>query len=412
MYINSQFFISYYPGAQPLDLMSVPQSISGNPESLLIYNKFIQNIVTIYGSQNNSGVIPVFWTRRDDKDSGFGTGQVSFSPSENSTLQKLQPKSGYYFILRDESSIPLQIPVVSGEVPVVLETSENFDISSISANHVTFEKPVPEPGQMSSEPTHSQIVEYSISNLENGQTYSYEFLHVDNNWPVTITPASGTFTPSSNNAKIQANLTFCPTTGCCPDGTEGLLNYPDSLDYFIDKKSINYFYQIYRMKVSPVAFEGTPVISDDIKAICKDCLPNTRIFSMDGLNEFANYKLETEGENTLNWNFIFDNLTPNKSYDYEIDVLDANWPVIFNTPTSGNFTSTYDRSYVKSMSISFCPTPSFCPIDNVSVFDYTPAAKFVENYYITMSCVLREISCENPEEFKSYNITVYCNNCL
>lgn len=414
MYINSQFFVSYYPGAQPLDLMSMPASISGNPESALIYEKFIQNITTIYASQNSSGIIPVFWTKRQDTDSGFGTGQVSFAPSENSTLKKLQPKAGYYFILRDETAIPLQIPVVSGEVPVVLETSETFNVSSINYEHTTFEAPTFEPGTLGVTPTHSAILPFTINNLENGKTYKYEFKHIDNNWPVTMSPISGTFRPQTSTSTIQSLLTFCPTTGCCEDGTPGLLNYPDNIDTLSDRKQNKQLYQLYRLEISPVDFDGDSTLSEDIKAICNDCLPKTRIFNLDADNnnsQLLEHTLNTEGESMYNWNVVMDNLSVGKSYSYQVNVLDANWPVIFNTPTSGTFVAR-NSSFLKPMSINFCPTASFCPVDNISVFDYTQSAKFVEKYYIRFNISVSEDLCENSEVYNSFSASIYCDNCL
>lgn len=413
MYINSQFFVSYYPGAQPLDLMSIPASISGNAEATLIYDRFMQNVTTIYASQNSSGVIPVFWTKREDKDSGFGAGQVSFTPSENSTLTKLQPKSGYYFILRDESALPLQIPVVSGEVPVVLETSETFNVSSIEYDHTTFDGPEFIPGSLSVQPSHSQILPFKINNLENGQIYKYEFKHVDNNWPVTMSPLSGTFKPQSSSSTIQSLLTFCPSTGCCQDGTDGLLNYPDSIDNLSDFKQNNSLYQLYRLEVSPVSFEGESTVSEDIKAVCNDCLPKTRIFNLSDADNspFSEHTLSTEGDSMYNWNVLIDNLVAGKTYTYQVDVLDANWPVIFNTPTSGTFTAK-NTGFIKPMSINFCPTPSFCPVDNISVFDYAQAAKFVEKYYIRLNFSVSADRCSDTETYTSFSTSIYCHNCL
>lgn len=411
MYINSQFFISYYPGAQPLDLMSVPPSISGNADALLTYNRFMQNIVSIYASQNSSGTIPVFWTRRDDQNSGFGTGQVAFSPSENSTLQKLQPKAGYYFILRDESALPLQIPVVSGESQVLLESSETFNVPSISFTDTVFDRPSPGAGSLSIEPTNSQIVAFDMSRLENGETYKYEFKHVDNNWPVTFSPVSGTFKPILDSATIKSNLKFCATTGCCSEGDPGLLHYPESVGVSGNNDTLN-LYQIYRLEITPISFEADSILSDDITAICKDCLPNMRVFNLTAEStEFADYTLSEEGVSLYSWFAFFDNLTPGKSYEYQVNVLDANWPVIFNTSTSGTFTAA-NREFIKPMSISFCPAPSFCPVDNESVFAYNQAAKFVESYYISMNISVRSTSCDAQEQYTSYSTTIYCNNCL
>lgn len=417
MYINSQFFITYYPGAQPLDLMSVPASISGNQESLLIYNRFIDNITTIYSSQNNSGIIPVFWTRRQDNNTDFGSNRVSFVPSENSTLTQLQPKSGYYFILRDESSLPLQIPVVSGEAPILLENYNQLNVPSIAFSDTTFSRPSPEPGNLSAEPTNSKLLDFNISRLESGETYKYEFKHIDNNWPVTLSPISGTFKPTLDAAIIRSNLKFCATTGCCPDGSAGLLNYPEEMvNKLTDSNNTLNLYQIYRLEISPVSFEGDSILSDDITAICNDCLPDVRIFHLANEPdsdpvEFANHILEEEGKNLYTWNALFDNLTPGKSYDYQVNALDANWPVIFNTSTSGTFIAS-NRSFIKPMSISFCPTPSFCPVDNETVFDYNQAAKFVESYYISMNISLKESSCDIEDQFTSFSTTIYCNNCL
>ena len=62
MNITSQFFLTHYIGSESLNLMSMPLQFNNDVKLKAEYNRFLEGINTIYGSQKSNGTIPVFWT--------------------------------------------------------------------------------------------------------------------------------------------------------------------------------------------------------------------------------------------------------------------------------------------------------------------------------------------------------------
>ena len=89
MNINSQYYIAYYAGSKVLDLMTIPTEIATDADKLAVYNRFMQNISAIYGSQDADGEVPVFWTSRSLAGQVLGNPQYSYQPAAASTLQEL-----------------------------------------------------------------------------------------------------------------------------------------------------------------------------------------------------------------------------------------------------------------------------------------------------------------------------------
>lgn len=403
MNINSQFFIAYYAGAQELDLMNMPASFQDSDKAYdrAIYNRFIENISTIYSSQTSSGNIPIFWTVRSQVGEVFGNPQYSYAPSANSTLKSLKPRESYYFIVRDESAVPLTVPIISGEVPVDLATSLTFDLATISANDIALT------GSANNSNAHQYQYSFSVSNLEAYETYNYEIIGLGGSWPVTATPISGTIKPSSSTSTIKTLLSFCANTGLCELNQDTLLTKNMDISQCLNSKNNGYQNHMMQLRLSPVSFDGIDVYSDQVNIECFDCLPRGRISSL-GMDQPI--VLNTEGNSLVNLDLHITGLNRDMEYAYTTNVIDANWPVLFVTPTSGTIVSP-TSTFKKPVSLSFCPAASFCPVDNQSVFAYETPAKFIESYYIIFNLVLTSRDCDN-EIIISEPITAYCNNCL
>lgn len=402
MNINSQFFIAYYAGAQELDLMNMPSSFEDQPYEKAVYNRFIENISTIYSSQTSSGNIPIFWTVRSQVGEVFGNPQYSYAPSANSTLKSLKPRESYYFIVRDESAVPLTVPIISGEVPVDLATSLTFDLSTISADDVALTGSADNPN------SHQHQYSFNISNLEAYETYNYEIIGLGGSWPVTATPISGTIKPSSSTSTIKTLLSFCANTGICALNPDNLLTKDIDISKCLNAKTNGYLNHMMQLKLTPVSFDGIDVFSDQVNIECFDCLPRTRVNASAGMSEPV--VLNTEGNSITNLELNITGLNRDLEYTYTTNVIDTNWPVLFVTPTSGTIISP-TSTFKKPVTLSFCPAASFCPVDNVSVFPYETPAKFIESYYIIFNIILTSSDCDN-ETIISEPVTVYCNNCL
>jgi len=64
--------------------------------------------------------------------------------------------------------------------------------------------------KLESSDRHLYKINSTISNLEYGKTYFYDFSSAFANWPTKITPLSGSFVSYSNQQEINSILEFCP----------------------------------------------------------------------------------------------------------------------------------------------------------------------------------------------------------
>ena len=114
MIINTQFFITYYVGKDALSLTETPDNLSDS--QLIEYNKLMQSVSAIYASQNldSGGTIPKFWTQLVQYTDSLGNMSYRYAPHPDSDLTQLDSRSSYYFIVRDESALPLRIPAAGG----------------------------------------------------------------------------------------------------------------------------------------------------------------------------------------------------------------------------------------------------------------------------------------------------------
>jgi len=397
MNINSQYYIAYYAGSKVLDLMTIPTEIAADADKLAVYNRFMQNISAIYGSQDADGEVPVFWTSRSLAGQVLGNPQYSYQPAAASTLQELRPREGYYFIVRDESAVPLEIPYVTeDEVTVDLITSQSDFGTTIRVDDTTLASGVA-----------TIPISGVVSNIRPNETYTYEFQSLHTNWPVSIMPLSGTVIPSSKSYSIDADLTFCPSlnTGLCPDGQAGLLDYTAMEGCSInntDPKSL------YQLKLVPTSFEGNTVYSNSAKALCDDCIRKITF-------DTENYTSSLDDTNVHEFEIALSGLTAGQQYTYSIMPLESNWPTLFITPTGYDFTA-YDNTVTIPNSMQFCPTSGFCPPGADGVVPYTQPIKIVNKYfssfYIRVSPATDCHDNINLDSNNSRQMTVYCNDCL
>ena len=437
MYINSQFYITYYTGSQALDLMQMPSFDTDYEKAL--YSKFINSISTIYGSQLINGEIPVFWTDRIE--AGDGTGFV-FSPNSDSTLTSLKPKQSYYFILRDTNNIPLMIPEVGGPLPgfqnpnylpkvtITKEASVSSQSFSAATNNTGADNSI-----LSGSPTYSisrvtqesetyKILDQSQKNkysfvvnfekLQPYQQYKYTFKPVSADWPTTITPFSGIISASEDVATVNATMTFCFSSGLCEDAYNFLPYNPEGIA--IDFSDT--LYSTIQVAIEPITYSGIEVLSNHYTFECQDCIPDLNVSF-----PITDDLILLEGENNYcsDITAIASGTIPGVTYDYVFDSYVANWPAVI-IPSSGQFKAHRDHEEIKAK-IAFCPSTVVCSGGTPGLLDYsldqsmylfnTECSEDGTTKYVTLNVSVTPVDLPiGLPTVKSENLTVNCNNCL
>lgn len=316
MLITSEFFIERYLGKEPLTLLTAPTNIDAN--LLAQYNTFIANIVTIYGSQNSNGTIPIFYKNAN------GT------PNTNSTLTSLQSGQEYYFISKSTASFPYAIPAIGGSVssptptpacpqlspccPTVFFTNNSISLSGPSENSYAY-------------------LTASVTGLIPGKKYNYLYSSLGANWPSKVVPISGSIYPASGIDTIDTVFNFCPSTGDC----SGCL--PFTLDCYpeqdIVKKNI---YSILELSISSPDLSDCPKVSDKITVKCNQCLPTPCPINRPSLSFSGGPKLSLSPgccTNPVPVTVNINGATPGKSYSFDFSAWPSSVQVVPSSGTSG-----------------------------------------------------------------------------
>jgi hypothetical protein len=413
MIINNQFYIFSYAGSKPLDLINAPPEVLEDPILLSQYNAFIQSVDTIYASQTINDDIPVFWTRRIGLVDDLGNTAVGYQPHPDCTLTQLDSKQSYYVIVRDLDSIPLVVPIIG-------ETAAGFTDTSLAPIVSDIENIL-----LTSDSGNTVVIRPEIGQLQQYETYSYEYKGLSANWPITVSPISGIIRPSSSGLQLSSVLSFCATSGACcscvidPDIVMG--NIKNRCPNF---NEIN-LYSTLELEVKPISFSGLPIRSSPFTIQCEDCLPRVRVnlkYTDDPSKPSGDPKsvINLTSTNTVDISGIISNLEPTQNYTYEYVSVGSNWPVMFITPISGVITSYQTNEDFTLMSkLFFCPTTGLCPKTDSSVLDYSIDPKFIESYYASFVLKISPNTCiepyylfQNSSSVYSSPITIYCNDCL
>lgn len=172
MLINSLYSINTYLGTESL-------SLCYNPE----ISSFLDNIVAIYGTQSIDGSIPLFINTDDGSD-------------VRSSLCFLKPNESYFFILKNDSPLPLAIPhrgrlasiVPSKKCPSLNVIDHEVGLSTGNGNYFFYYQPV--------------------NNLEIGIEYTYYIEVLGSNWPIKIWNSQGTIKSSQTTNQISSLVSF------------------------------------------------------------------------------------------------------------------------------------------------------------------------------------------------------------
>lgn len=397
MIINSQFFITYYTGKEPLTLKQPPASLVNNPAAKVEYDRFIQSIDTIYGSQKLDGTIPKFWTQRTQTTDQLGNTQYYYTPHPNSDLSQLDSKSAYYFIVRDDTAIPLRIPAIGGLLLGFTDARLLPNIINSTIPNTTLTQ------------TNRVSLSPQIENLQPYEEYLYQFKPTSSNWPVSINSISGIIKPAAASGTINASFGFCPSTGSCDTNILPYSLPPECSLSSTSDKTITM-----QLSIVPISYEGPEVLSNQFSINCKDCLPkpSVSILAPDSVQESSSDDADPA---SIDFSLQFDNLEIEQDYEFGINILQAEWPIVFAAPSSGNILlrNSTDTPSVKGK-IFFCPTTGLCPPGEKGVPQYLVPTypKFltgVASYNITLQASLVS-SCQSSEIIYSKPITISYRN--
>jgi hypothetical protein len=253
MIITTRFFIFTYLGKEPLTLLTPPSNMSSDQRAQ--YNTFIQNVDSIYTSQNSAGIIPTFY-----KTNGVG--------DKNSSLTQLESNKAYYAIMSSTATYPVFVPAIGGlvqgsgatgcsvsQIPVISFPAPSFVLEGENQNY--------------------QYLSINISQLLPGTKYQYKLSNFQSNWPVKILPKEGVITPQSTSQNINAYMMFAPSldTTDCPDCFTNYVLDPD----YKENYGQNNLYAILQVSVVAEPFDSCIPIVQSIPIRCKSCLPRRTI---------------------------------------------------------------------------------------------------------------------------------------
>lgn len=261
MNINSYYSIVTYYGIE-LDLLTAPAKtitknniVIDNPEYIK-YKKIIDNIQTIYATEQADKKIPTFWTTPSGS---------SYVPSTKSTLTKLETGKSYYFLLRPEASLPITglelEPSLSQPCAfidtdccpkIALDTNDNNeeDLELVETNHA--------------------YLSIILENLIPGNSYVYSIKSLDSNWPAFVKPSAGLYRAFSETGVIKSVFRF----GSSEDDNINSLNY--NLQEDANK---NNRYTVLNVNVTPTGgvYSSTnnpcSTVSEQLTVRCNNCIP-------------------------------------------------------------------------------------------------------------------------------------------
>lgn len=353
MIIDKKFSIITYAGSRPLNLMAKDADIANNPVKNNQWDKMIQAIDTIYATQASDNTIPVFWTSRSSRLDSFGNTYYEYAPNIRSTLTQLNSKSSYYIILRDSSSVPLAIPAHSG---LILGYSDAQDLPSVNPAL---------PDVILNKDTFEYIFKPRLVNLKPFESYNYSWKVIAGNWPVVANTLSGVLKPASSTGTINSSMTFCPTTGEC---STNVLSYSLPADCSLEQDKNPFV----TLQLSIKTETGLESLGDPFTITCDDCLPRARV-DISGIdnNLVVEPTNDTSATPSYSFRLLFNNLSLDTEYSYEIETLKADWPIVYVSPVTGSFVNKSTNSLPIDGKFYFCPTTGLCPPNNTTIPDYS-----------------------------------------
>jgi hypothetical protein len=242
----------------------------------------------------------------------------------------------------------------------------------------------------------------SVNGLIPNQLYTYIFTSIESNWPIKVTPVSGTIRPHSDSANIKSLVTLCANSGDCING----LSFVPTQNCDSGQSP----FAAVKLTVSPVSGSLQSPVSTDFTVSCENCIPKLSLVLP------STVRLDRLSKNKTFMNLVASNLKLGKQYVYHINSVDANWPAIV-TPISGKLTAHYDTMNIP-LTVTLCPSTGLCPSDSSDVIDYSIDSNCLLGYsnmerYVRFNADITGNECDNGhDKVYSNDVTVSCVDCL
>jgi hypothetical protein len=246
--------------------------------------------------------------------------------------------------------------------------------------------------------------EVTINNLVIGEQYNYSFAGLDGNWPLILSPQSGSIIATSDSMRLPVVATFCTATGLCPSGSAGIMPYTNLRSSSVALNSIKKQSR-FKMSLNQNAYATPVAYSNDIVAVCNDCLPLLRARLP------LNTTLSFGDGNYTDFNLEIDNMVPGIEYQYVFKNIDSNWPAIIN-PLSGSIirNNVGSTTYTVPVSVTLCQSTGLCPNGCANVLTYT-AAPNCNNKIARFKAEVTPIGYDIPS-VNSNAYIVTCDTCI
>jgi hypothetical protein len=248
--------------------------------------------------------------------------------------------------------------------------------------------------------TNIKTTTISVTGLMPYTKYVYAFTGIGANWPTFLSNPSGVFSTNNSTGKtIKTNVTFCLSTGICPSGSDGVLDY--SINQCRNTSTSLYSNLNLVLKEYDTQEE---IFNDNIEVNCLDCLPKIGVSSP--------FAVTISSSNNYPIAISATGLIAKQTYNYTFSHIDANWPTTFAT-SSGTFLAKDSTETILS-TLTFCPNTGVCENAGQTVEPYTLDNNCVlgnTNPFSKFKFVLSPTSC-SLDSVETDPITVTCSNCL
>jgi hypothetical protein len=280
------------------------------------------------------------------------------------------------------------------------------DIKTVTCDSCFAQPTITTPNQITLVDSNEYAMTTTIIGLQPNQHYTYNFSILEANWPIKVSPSSGSIIVGKNRATITNHIMFCRNDSLCPNGDEDIMEYALHPSCLLER---NYF-GILQLELTNNDCEMGSVYSNPLPVYCNECLPSTTINLFNSNKRTVN---STENDNGFLVEPNIVGLKPNHEYIYQLRSLDANWPV-FASPISGTIRSSSSNEVSLSSQLFFCASTGICPsgTDGVLAYSIDPVLsnRIKKDPYINLQLRLTDTSCS--EIYDSPTLLIYCDNCI
>lgn len=255
---------------------------------------------------------------------------------------------------------------------------------------------------LDSSTNNTQQIVSVVNGLIPNQIYNYSFSSVGGNWPVKMTPASGSIKSSIDSVNINSLITLCANSADCAG------SLPFVATQHCDAGQTPF--SVIKLTITPAQGGYQSSVSSDFTVSCDECIPKLSVELPVSIH------LDRQTKNIATLNIVANNLKRNERYTYRINGVEANWPAMV-MPSSGQFTAHSDTATIP-ISLAFCSATGLCPSSSSDVINYTVDDRCLLEYnniakFVRLNVDLSKDGCANSlDRVVSTDTTITCLDCL